>query len=74
VGAGQGHSLNQLCELIEGITRQKIQRCYQTARQVDVKRVVLDCYQVYKDHQWLPTVSLKTGLELTWEWFQHHEA
>ncbi len=72
VGAGQGHSLNQLCELIEEVTGQKIQRNYQTARQVDVRRVVLDCHQVCKDHQWFPKINLKTGLKLTWEWFQHH--
>lgn len=70
VGSEQGHTINQLCTLIEEVTHQPIVRQYQKSRTVDVKRIVLDCTRLHNDYQWYPSVDLLTGLGFTWKWFQ----
>ena len=71
VGSQQGTSLNGLCDLIEKITGESIQRQYHISRNVDVQRIVLDCSRIYQDYHWTARTDLLTGLDLTWHWFKN---
>ncbi len=70
VGSEKGTTLNQLCGLIEQVTDLPILRQYQPARRVDVRRVVLECSKIRRDHPWSPRTDLIKGLTQTWQWFQ----
>jgi len=70
VGAGTGHSINQLRQLTEQITGRALEVAYQPHRQVDVNRIVLDCSKIRSKLGWSPTVPLAEGLARTWQWLQ----
>lgn len=70
VGAGTGHSINQLRQLVEQITGRVLAVAYQPHRQVDVNRIVLDCSKIRSKLGWAPTVPLSEGLVRTWQWLQ----
>jgi UDP-glucose 4-epimerase len=69
VGSQQGTSLNQLCGLLEEVTRIPLQREYHASRVVDVRRIVLDCRRIQADYGWRAGTDLSAGLRRTWEWF-----
>ncbi len=73
LGFSEGTSLNHLCNLVEEISQKNIIRRYVKPRSVDVKSIVLDCTHLQADYQWCPKIDLKTGLELTWEWFKQNK-
>lgn len=70
IGAGTGHSINQLRQLAERITGRPLDVAYQPHRQVDVIRIVLDCSKIRAILGWAPTISLTEGLARTWQWLQ----
>ncbi len=70
-GAGCGYSLNQLCELLEKITKQPVLREYHPARTVDVKHIVLDTSHIKSDYGWQAQTSLPDGLKKTWLWYKN---
>lgn len=70
VGAGTGHSINQIRQLAEQITGRPLAVAYQPQRQVDVTRIVLDCSKIRSELGWSPTVPLNEGLARTWQWLQ----
>ena len=70
VGAGTGHSINQLRQLAEHITGRPLAVAYRPQRQADVTRIVLDCSKIRAKLGWFPTVPLAEGLARTWQWLQ----
>ncbi|MBE0627724.1 MAG: NAD-dependent epimerase/dehydratase family protein [Burkholderiales bacterium] len=70
VGAGNGHSINQIRQLAEKITGRAIDVIYQPQRQVDVTHIVLDCSRIRSKLGWSPAVPLEEGLAITWQWLQ----
>jgi len=70
VGAGTGHSINQLRQLAQQVTGRPLDVAYQPHRQVDVTRIVLDCSKIHSKLGWSPTVPLAEGLVRTWHWLQ----
>lgn len=70
VGSSAGHSINDICDVVERITGTSQQRHYHPARSVDVKKVILDSTRLRQATGWRPMVSLETGIEATWEWLQ----
>ena len=70
VGAGTGHSINQIRRLAEKITGRPLDVVYQPQRQVDVTHIVLDCSKIRSNLGWSPAVPLTEGLALTWQWLQ----
>jgi UDP-glucose 4-epimerase len=70
VGAGTGHSINQLRQLAEQITGRPLAVAFQPQRQVDVTRIVLDCSKIRSQLGWSPAVPLEEGLARTWQWLQ----
>lgn len=69
MGSGEGTSLNELCLLAEEVSGKKIIRDYQSARFVDVDKVILDCSHLYQDYNWSASTSLRDGLISTWKYF-----
>jgi UDP-glucose 4-epimerase len=70
VGAGTGHSVNQIRRLAEKITGRPLDVVYQPQRQVDVTHIVLECSKIRSKLGWCPVVPLTEGVELTWQWLQ----
>lgn len=72
VGSGDGISLNTLFSTIESISAIKVKRNYQTARAVDVKRIVLDSARIENDYLWVSKTDLHSGLSMAWKWYLSH--
>ncbi len=70
IGSGMGHSINQICDIVDNITKKPLQRHYHPARSIDVKRIVLDSTKLQQATGWQPMNSLEAGIEKTWEWLQ----
>jgi len=70
IGSGTGHSINDICDVVDRITGSPLQRLYHPARSIDVKKVVLDSTKLRQTTGWQPTVSLQAGIEKTWKWLQ----
>ncbi len=67
-GAGKGHSLNTVIKTAEKVCGKNLSVKYQAARQVDVRKVVLDCTKIREKQGWEAETSLEKGIVLTWEW------
>lgn len=68
IGAGRGHSLNELVDEIRHSIDGNAQVRYTPARTVDVPINVLD---IKKARQYLgfePEIDLRQGLKMTWQW------
>jgi len=68
VGAGKGHSINQIRQVIEQVCGKAFKFRYLPVRDVDVRQVVLDCSRLKEQLGWQPQVSLEQGIRQTWEW------
>lgn len=68
VGAGSGHSLNQLVETIRKVVDLPVKVNYTESRPVDVPANVLDVSRAAKQLKWKPEVDLEDGLRETWKW------
>lgn len=70
VGSGEGHSVNQIRQIIQEITGLPVQARYHPARPGDVRRIVLDCAKFHADLGWNPAIPLTEGIRRTWQWLQ----
>jgi len=70
IGSGIGHSLNQVKELSENICGKPLKIRYLPEREVDVKRIVLNCSKINKKLKWESKISLHEGIYLTWQWLR----
>ncbi len=68
IGAGEGHSLNQLADIIKATCNKPLDIRYSSSRSIDVKRIVLDCHRIQADLGWKPMVTLENGIRRTWDW------
>ena len=66
---GDSVELNVLFELIESITGRKLLRRYDASREVDAPRVIMRAARARAQYGWTPLVSLRAGIERTWQWF-----
>ena len=71
-GAGIGHSINQVCSLVEEITGTKLERKYLPSRNVDLTRIVLNSARAKHLFGWEARTTLHNGVEQTWDWFKNH--
>ena len=72
VGSGKGHTINQVCALVEEITGATLERKYLPVRNVDLTRIVLDGAKAKRHFGWKATTALPAGIAQTWEWFKNH--
>jgi UDP-glucose 4-epimerase len=68
IGSGQGHSLNDIINVIESVTGQPMQVKYTNGRSFDVPISVLDISQAKKYLNWNPTISLLEGVARMHAW------
>lgn len=68
IGAGQGHSLNDIIGCIQQICQQPVQAKYLEGRVFDVPINVLDISRAKMYLKWQPTVGLLEGISRTYEW------
>ncbi len=70
IGSGLGCSINELCQLAEQVTGQRLKLHHQPERRIDAQKVVLDNTAFRSRHTWQPQFTVKQGMHLTWEWLQ----
>lgn len=70
VGAGVGHSLNDLKSIVEVVTGHLLHVQYESSRSIDVPRIVLDSDAMRRRFGWEPTVRLEEGVARTWRWLR----
>jgi UDP-glucose 4-epimerase len=68
VGAGVGHSLNDLICIVEEVCSERLSIRYEPSRTIDVQRIVLDTSAMKERFGWVPSTSLRAGVTKTWEW------
>ena len=70
VGSGKGHSINQVCDLVEEITDETIEKKYLPSRNVDLTRIVLDSTKAKDLFDWQASTPLPVGISQSWDWFK----
>jgi UDP-glucose 4-epimerase len=70
VGSGEGHSINQIRQMVEEVTGIQIPAIYHSPRPGDVRRFVLDCSTIRYELGWNPVVPLSDGIHHTWRWLE----
>lgn len=70
LGAGKGHSLNEILTIFKKISPQPMEINYLPSRSFDVPVNVLDNQKIQQAFDWQPQVALEEGLEITWQWLQ----
>lgn len=73
IGAGEGHSLNQLIENMREVCDLTVNVKYTPGRPEDVPSNVLDIASAHKWLRWEPQIKLKEGLTRTWKWLRSLE-
>jgi UDP-glucose 4-epimerase len=74
IGSGQGHSLNEVIQVIEEVTGRALRVKYTDARSFDVPINVLDISRAKNQLIWAPMVSLRDGVARMHAWMsQEHE-
>ena len=69
-GTGDQTSLNDLVEIIGGVTGLPLKKEYKSPRPGDVKKIALDITRAKTVLNWIPKTSLTEGLHNTWNWFK----
>ena len=68
IGAGQGHSLNDIINIIEQVIQCSLVINNIPGRIFDIPVNVLDISRAKKDLHWQPTVGIMEGISRTFEW------
>lgn len=74
ISSGQGTSLNQLVELIEGVLGQSVERIFHPARSFDVPVNILSNQLAREELGWSPKVQMRDGIVLTAAWMTGRSA
>jgi UDP-glucose 4-epimerase len=70
VGSGQGHSLNELLELIATVVGVQPDIEHLPGRPLDVPVSVLDVRRAKQELGWTPSTEPAEGIARTWEWIR----
>jgi nucleoside-diphosphate-sugar epimerase len=68
VGSSEQVSINQMIEIIESIAKVNLKKNYQLDKPKGVRGRSSDNSKINSEINWLPSVQLKSGLELTYKW------
>lgn len=68
VGTGIGHTIDQVCSLVEEVAGRKLNRIYRPARASDVAQIVLNPSRIATALGWKAKTDLRVGIERTWQW------
>ena len=72
VGSGVGVSINQLLAEIQAVVQRPCKVAYEAARSFDVPQIYLDISRARNELRWSPKVTLREGLQLTWNAMIEH--
>lgn len=72
VGSDEGVELIDLIHLAQEMTGQAVQLNHLPSRGVDVRSIVLDSSKAREKFDWLPSTSVDSGLEKTWNWLHEN--
>jgi len=67
IGSGEGHSLNNIIEIMRKVVGGEIRVVYTARRSFDVPKIYLDISRAKVDLAWRPTTPLDIGIKKTWE-------
>lgn len=70
IGSGSGTSLNTLCDIVESITGMPLERAHQSARSVDVRKIILDTQRFRDAFDHEPAIRIEQGIQATWDWLR----
>lgn len=73
LGSGQGTTVNQIFEVLKGITSYKLERLHGAAKVGETRWIYLDAKKAHDELDWVPTVSLEAGLKQTVDYFRTAE-
>ena len=68
IGSGIGIGLNDLVDLVEGVTGCTIERLYKPGRAIDVPINILDVRRAADELGWFASTPMQTGLAQTFDW------
>lgn len=71
IGTGRGTSVNELFQIMKGISGYEREAIHETARPGDLKKSVLDCSKANALLDWRAEMPLERGLEITIEYFRN---
>ncbi|NYT63480.1 NAD-dependent epimerase/dehydratase family protein [Alcaligenaceae bacterium] len=72
IATTQGYSINQLIEIINQVMKITLTVNYSSARNIDVKRNVLNNQKALMHTSWLPDTDIKAGISLTKSWMRSY--
>jgi len=70
IGSGEGHSLNDIIDIIGRKLGTEIKRKYLPPRNIDVPSNVLDCTLAMNKLNWVPMTSFAEGISKTIKYYQ----
>ncbi len=68
IGSGVGRSLNEILEVLEEVTGEKVNIRYENSRLFDVKENVLDIKRISSEFGWKPETDFRIGIKKTYEY------
>jgi GDP-L-fucose synthase len=73
VGTGEDLSIRELAEMIRDVVYPQARLVFDASRPDGPPRKLLDISRL-RELGWSPTISLRTGIESTYQWFLEHQA
>lgn len=70
IGSDEMVTINQMVEILESIADIRVDRIHDLSAPKGVRGRNSDNTKVLKDLMWSPTISLRKGLEATYEWIE----
>jgi nucleoside-diphosphate-sugar epimerase len=70
IGSDEMVTINQMVEILESIADIRVERIHDLSAPKGVRGRNSDNTKVLKDLMWSPTISLRKGLETTYEWIE----
>lgn len=70
LGSGTGYSINHVRRIVEEITGTELKVSWHSARDIDVRSVVLDIKHIHHELGWTAKVDLREGIRRTWNWLR----
>jgi UDP-glucose 4-epimerase len=74
VGSGKSISVNELLDTIKSVVGRLPEIKRTPGRKIDVPENVLDTSKIHSALKWSPSVSLRDGIERTWNWLKESGA
>ncbi len=68
VGSGKGHTIREVCKIVEKTTKTHINKKYLSKRSIDLDKIILNCKKARNAFDWKAETDLSIGIHETWKW------